>query len=180
MPRIQPIEATKARPEATKMLDAAKAKLGMVPNLFATLAHSPAALGGYLQLSEALSGGRLTARHREIVSLAVGQANSCQYCLSAHTALGKAAGLSAPEIAQARSGKAADTLDAAVAALARKLTETRGVVTDAELQTARSDGLDDGLIVEIVVNVALNTLTNYINHVAGTDIDFPVVDLKAA
>ncbi|WP_325086082.1 carboxymuconolactone decarboxylase family protein [Burkholderia contaminans] len=149
------------------MLQNAKAKIGMVPNLFSTLAHAPAALAGYLQLDENLKSGALSAPQREIISLAIGQFNECGYCLSAHTLIGKGAGLSPDDIAAARRGSGS-----AVAELAVQVAQTRGNVSDADLTAARAAGLSDAQIVEVVAGVALNVLTNYINNLAETVIDF--------
>ncbi len=175
MPQIAPLTIDTADTATAATLTAVKAKIGMVPNLFATLAQAPAALNGYLGLSETLGTGRLSAAQREIVALAAGQANRCQYCLSAHTLIGKGAGLSEDAIAAARAGKASDPLNAAIAGFARALVEQRGVVSTDAMSGYRSAGLDDGLILEVIANVALNTLTNYTNHVADTAVDFPVV-----
>lgn len=179
MPRIKPIDTAHGDAGVQATLAAVKAKIGMVPNLFATFAHSPAVLNGYLGLSETLAKGTLNGKQREIIALAVAQANSCHYCLSAHTAIGKGAGLSPEGIMAARQGKAHDPVDHAVAVFARRLVETRGQVTDADLAAARSAGLGEPHIVEVIANVAMNVLTNYTNSVALTDIDFPVVELKA-
>lgn len=175
MPRIAPVSPGQADAATNSTLDAVKAKLGIVPNLFATFARAPAALNAYLAFSDALGNGRLSSGQREIVSLAVGQANACQYCLSAHSLLGKHAGLSASAILDARAGKCDDPLEDAFAALAVKIVQQRGVLSDDDLATARLAGVDDGLMIEIVANVALNILTNYTNHIATTDVDFPVV-----
>jgi uncharacterized peroxidase-related enzyme len=177
MPRIAPIDTPHADAAVQAALAGVKAKIGMVPNLFSTFAHSPAVLNGYLAFSEALGNGVLTAKQREIVALAVGQANECSYCLSAHTLMGKSAGLSLEGIRRAREGKAETAVDAAVASFARRVVETRGQVTDADVATARSAGLDDARIIEVIANVAINTLTNYTNNVALTEIDFPKVDV---
>jgi len=177
MPRIAPIDPTKAEAGVKATLAAVKAKIGMVPNLFSTFAQSPAVLNGYLAFSEALAKGALTARQREIVALAIGQANECQYCLSAHTMMGQGAGLSPEGIRKAREGKAETDADNAVAAFARRVVETRGQVADTDIAAARSAGLDDARIVEVIAQVALNVLTNYTNNVALTEIDFPKVDL---
>lgn len=175
MPFIHPINPAHAIPGVTDTLSAVKGKLGMIPNLFATLAHAPTVLKAYLDLAETLGGGRLSAAQREIIALAVAQANTCQYCLSAHTVLGQGAGLNANDIALARSGHAPAPLDAALAGLARQLTEQRGKLNPADLEAYRHAGVDDGLMLEVVAAVALNTLTNYVNHVAGTEVDFPAV-----
>lgn len=179
-PRIAPLDPASADPAVAATLAAVKAKLGVVPNLFRTFARAPAALNGYLAFSDALSGGRLDAGRREIVALAVGQANSCAYCLAAHSLIGKGAGLSEADIRAARAGASADAADAALAVFARQLTESRGVVDDADLAAFKRAGFDDGHVLEVVALVALNTLTNYTNHVAGTIVDFPVVPLEIA
>jgi uncharacterized peroxidase-related enzyme len=177
MPRIAAIDVARADAEIQDTLSAVKAKIGMVPNLFSTFAQSPAVLNGYLALSDALGKGVLTATQREIVALTLAQANECSYCLSAHTLLGKGAGLSPEGIRRAREGKAESTFDDAVATFAYRVVETRGRVSDADLTTARAAGLSDAHLIEVIAYVAINTLTNYTNNVAQTDIDFPKVDV---
>ena len=177
MPRIAPIDTAHAAADVQATLSAVKAKIGMVPNLFTTFAQSPAVLNGYLGFSDALTKGALTARQREIISLAVAQANSCHYCLSAHTLMGKGAGLTAEGIQAARQGKAQDAVDNAVAVFAHRVVETRGQVNDTDVASARSAGLDDARLIEVIANVAINVLTNFTNNVALTDIDFPKVDV---
>lgn len=178
MPRINPTSADKADPVTAATLAAVKAKIGMVPNLYSTFAAAPAVLNAYLAANESLSKGRLSARHREVVALASAQINQCQYCLSAHTALGGGAGLSAEAIAAARSGRADNPADNAIAALTMRLINARGMISDEELAEARAAGLDDGLILEVIAHVAMNALTNFTNNVAETDIDFPIVSLE--
>ena len=177
MPRIARIDTAHATPAVQATLSAVKAKIGMVPNLFTTFAQSPAVLDGYLAFSDALTKGVLTAAQREIIALTVGQANECAYCLSAHSLMGKGAGLTAAGIRDARDGRAATAIDNAVARFARRVVDLRGQVTDAEIATARAAGLGDAHIIEVIANVALNTLTNYTNNFAHTDIDFPKVDV---
>ncbi|HIQ43428.1 MULTISPECIES: carboxymuconolactone decarboxylase family protein [Pseudomonas] len=163
-----PFEQTAASAQA--QLEGIRKGLGFVPNTFATLAHAPAALSGYLALSQALGKGTLDARAREVVALASSQVNGCEYCLAAHTLFGSKAGLSDADIRSARDGE----LDA-VARLTRQVIDHRGRLTDAQLQAARQAGLADAAIVEVVANVALMTLTNYLNNLAETDVDFPPV-----
>jgi uncharacterized peroxidase-related enzyme len=174
MPRIAPIDTAHAAAEVQATLSAVKAKIGMVPNLFTTV------LNGYLGFSDALAKGALTAKQREIIALAVAQANGCHYCLSAHTLMGKGAGLTPEGVHAARHGKAQDALDNAVAAFAQRVAEAKGHVSDADIAAARSAGLDDGRLVEVIANVAINVLTNFTNNVALTDIDFPKVDVALA
>jgi AhpD family alkylhydroperoxidase len=112
---------------------------------------------------------------REQIALAVAENNLCDYCLSAHTFLGKHAGLSDADAARARKGRAADLKADAAVRFAQSLLESHGHASDAELAAARQAGFSDGEIVEVVAIMALNVFTNYLNRVAETDIDFPVV-----
>lgn len=180
MARIQPVDPATATGRTKELLDEAKKKLGAVPNLLKTFAHSPAALEAYLAFSGALGKASLPARSREAIALAVGEVNGCDYCVAAHTMLGKRAGLSDDEAMAARRAESADRKTAAVLRLAVAIVETKGFVPDETLAAARSAGLSDGEIAEVVATVALNVYTNYFNHVAGTAVDFPrVPDLAA-
>lgn len=179
MPRINPVHPDHTHPKSADLLATVKRKIGMVPNLHATFAHAPAVLAAYLSFSATLASGRLSARQREIIALTVGQANQCQYCLSAHTVIGKGVGLTDQQVAAARRGHNEDPLDDAIAVLASQLVVKDGVISDDELDAARQAGLDDELLLEVLANVALNILTNYANHLAQTTIDFPEVDSAA-
>jgi uncharacterized peroxidase-related enzyme len=178
MSRISTVVSSNADAKVATTLSQVKASLGMVPNLLATLAHAPVALDGYLSLSKTLSRGRLSARQREILALAVGQENECHYCLSAHTAMAKAAGVSEADAMKARGGDGEDPLERALASFAKKIVRQHGHVSDEDIENARKAGIDDGLMMEVIATVALNTLTNYANELAGTEIDFPVVQVK--
>jgi uncharacterized peroxidase-related enzyme len=176
MATILPLDPTQATPEVTSILQAVKGKLGRVPNLFLTLAQAPAALKAYLGASEAIALGRLDAQEREVIALAVAEVNGCDYCLAAHSAIGKLAGLDADTILQSRSGVPANQRHAALAALARAVVRERGQVSPLDLRAAREVGVDDEDILEVVANVAVNILSNYTNLVADTVVDFPKVE----
>lgn len=159
------------------LLDAVKRQLGVVPNLMKLLGNSPAALEGYLSLNGALSKGTLNAKTRERIALAIAEINGCNYCLSAHTYLGKnVAKLDDAEIAANRNGNSSDPKAAAAVHFATRVALERGHLEDADLSAIKAAGYTEAEIVEIVLHVALNTLTNYINVVAQTEIDFPVVN----
>lgn len=163
------------------LLDAVQKKLGVTPNLMRLLGHSPAALEGYLSLSGALGKSAIGAQTGERIALAIAQLNGCHYCLAAHTYLGKnVARLSDAEIAANRAGRSADPKADAAVRLAVQVAVARGAVTDGDLSTARAAGLTDAEIVEIVTHVALNILTNYVNQVAQTALDFPDIALAKA
>jgi len=180
MPRIQPVQIHQTDAKTAATLKAVQQKLGVLPNMFTTMAQAPSVLTGYLQLSEAMSQGRLNARQRELIAIAVAQDNQCEYCLSAHAMLGKGAGLSDSDIQSARRGEALNHLDAAITRFALHIAKSRASVSDSEISAFREEGLDDGLILEIVGHVALNVLTNYVNRVAGTEVDFPLLKLEFA
>jgi uncharacterized peroxidase-related enzyme len=166
---------------ARPMLEAVKKQFGVVPNLFRLVSNSPAALEGYLGLSDALGKGRLPAQTRERIALAVAEINGCDYCLSAHTYLGRnLAKLDDAEITANRSGASNDPKADAAVRFAAKIAHARGHVGEDDLGAVRMAGYDDAQVIEIVLHVALNTWTNYINEVAKTDIDFPVVIARAA
>jgi uncharacterized peroxidase-related enzyme len=166
-------------PAVRPLLDAVEKGLGVVPNLFRLVGQSPAALEGMLGLSAALA-RTLDARTRERIALAVAQVNGCDYCLSAHTYLGlNVAKLDEPEIARNRAGGSSDQKADAAVRFAAKVARERGQVTDADLAAVRLAGFSEAQVIEIVGLVALNVFTNFVNNVAHTDIDFPVVQAAA-
>ncbi len=177
MSRIPTPATIAAAPAASQpLLEAVKKQLGIVPNLFRLVANSPAALEGYLGLSGALNKGALPAATRERIALAVAEINGCGYCLSAHTYLGKnLARLDDAEITANRNGASNDPKADAAVRFAVKVVRARGHVSDDDVRAVKSAGYDDAQMIEIVLHVALNTLTNYVNEVAKTEIDFPPV-----
>ena len=177
MSRI-PTPATVAdAPQASQpMLEAVNKMIGSVPNLFRMVSNSPAALEGYLGMSGALGKGELPAATRERIALAVAEINKCGYCLSAHSVFaGSLAKLSADEIVANRNGGSTDTKADAAVRFAAAVVVNRGRISENAFQGVRQAGYSDAQIIEIVMHVALNTWTNYINNVAETVIDFPVV-----
>src|SRR5688572_5146595 len=173
--RINPVNPAAAEGKSRELLDSVQRMLGLTPNMMRTMAQSPAVLEGYLAFSSALAKGKLSPAAREQIALAVAQANECGYCAAAHAALGKMAGLNADQIASARRGQASDPKIEAALRLSRSIVSTRGNVSDTDLAAARTAGLGDPEIAEVVANTALNIFTNYFNHVAATEIDFPKV-----
>lgn len=180
MPVITAIDATQATGKAKNLLDGVKAKLQIVPNIFSTMANAPAALEGYLNFSGALASGVLSAKVREQIALTTAQANSCEYCLAAHSAIGKKLGLSPSEISTSREATANDTKTDAILKLAHSIVKHQGRVSESEIAKAREIGITDAEIIEIIANVALNIFTNYFNHIAGTEVDFPKVSIQQA
>ena len=180
MPRLTPVDPATASGEAKVLLEGVQKKLGMTPNIIRTIANAPAALKAYFGINEALAGGHFDAKTREAFALAVAGANACEYCASAHTALSKSLKVDDVEIDRRLDGHSSDpALDAALV-FARAVVEKRGFVSDNDIAAVRAAGHDDGAIAEIVAHVVANIFTNYVNHVAETEIDFPKVDLAKA
>jgi uncharacterized peroxidase-related enzyme len=181
MPRIAAAATIEASPAASQpLLEGVKKQLGSVPNLFRTVANSPAALQGYLGLNGALAKGKLSAATRERIALTVAEINGCGYCLAAHSYIGKnLAKLDEHEIEANRDASSGDPKAGAALRFAAKVVEARGHVSDEDVAEVKRAGYDDAEVMEIVAHVALNTLTNYVNEVAKTDIDFPVVAAKS-
>ena len=182
MSRIQTPATIEAAPPASRpLLEAVKKQFGMVPNLFRVVANSPAALEGYLSLSGALGKGTLPAPTRERIALAVAEINGCNYCLSAHTYIGRnLAKLDDAEMTANRNGASNEPKADAAVRFAAKVARARGHVAAADVAAVKDAGYDDAQIVEIVLHVALNTWTNYLNEVAQTEIDFPLIETRKA
>lgn len=180
MSRLQ-IPTIESSPAASlPLLDAVKKQLGVVPNLMKLVGNSPTALEGYLSLNGALGKGSLGAKTGERIALAIAEFNRCDYCLSAHTYLAThVAKLDATEITANRNGFSGDAKADAAVRFARKVAQARGHVSAEDLASIKALGFGDAEIIEVVLHVALNTLTNYVNSVAQTEIDFPVVNAFA-
>ena len=158
------------------LLAAVEKQLGSVPNLFRLLGSSPAVLEGYLGLAGALGKGKLDVRTKNRLAMTVAEANGCDYCLSAHTYLGKnVARLDDAELTANRDAGSSDPKAAAALRFARQVVLARGHVSDAEVSAVQAAGFGQGEVLEIVLHTVLNTLTNYVNTVAQTPIDFPEV-----
>jgi len=182
MTRISQPASIADTPEASQpLLEAVVKQLGSAPNLFRLIATSPHALEGYLGLSGALGKGALPAATRERIALAVAEINGCDYCLSAHTYLGRnLARLDDAEIAANRAGASYEPKADAAVRFAARVAVSRGQVSDAEFAAVRLAGYTDAQIIEIIQHVALNTWTNLFNNVFQTEIDFPVVTASKA
>lgn len=175
MSRITPTNLDESAPSIQNVLKTVRRKIGFVPNFYGVIAKSHATMKAYRSISDALSAGRLSPKLRERLAIAVAQANNCDYCLSVHTQIGAMLGLTPSELEESRSGRAQDPADAAALSLAMAVLNKQGQVSDADMMTARTAGLTDEDILEIVANVIFNLFSNYLNHVMQPAIDFPLV-----
>lgn len=180
MSRINVIEHKSANEEQKLLLDAIQSQLGMVPNFLKVFANSPSALRAFLGLHGIAGEGSLDPQTRERIALALAQQNTCEYCLSAHTAIGRKAGLNGSEIEANRAGTSQDAKAAAAVKFAKSLAEHSGEVTTAEILDVRNAGYSESDIVEIITHVGMNILTNILGKDSRVDIDFPKVELQLA
>lgn len=180
MSRINVVTNENANSEQKILLDTIQSQLGMVPNFLKVFANSPAALRAFLGLFGVANEGSLDGMTKERIALALAQQNSCQYCLSAHTALGSKVGLNGAEIEANRAGTSQDAKAAVAVKFAKALAEHNGEVTTAELLEVRNAGYDESDIVEIITHVGMNVMTNILGKASRVEIDFPKVELKIA
>ena len=175
MARINPVDQENASTRTKALLDTVNAALGATPNMTTTMAHS-AVLEGWLGLNGALRRGSIGAADGERIALAVAETNECAYCLSAHSYLATTvAHLDADEVDRARRFESSDPRSAAVLAFARAVVDTKGQVSDSDIDAARRAGLTDAQLGDVVGHVAVNVLTNYFNRAFDVEIDVPVV-----
>ena len=177
MPRLKRLEKGQGNPQANELMNTLDSNKKLL-NIFRSMANSPAVLDSYLKFSGAMGGAKLDAKTREAVALAVSQENRCEYCLAAHTVIGKGAGLDEGAIKDARQGRSKDRKAQGAVTLARAIVEKRGNVNDGDVKGARDAGLDDGEIAETVATVVQTLFTNYFNHLNQTEVDFPKVALE--
>lgn len=180
MSRLLTVDPAAATGKSKELLTAVQAKLGLTPNMTRVMANSPAVLESYLAFSGALAGGLLHAKLREQLALITAQANHCDYCLSAHTAIGKMVGLNSEQILEARKGESSSPKTTAALTFAARVLDAKGEITDSDLAAVRAAGFSDGEIAEIIAHVALNVFTNYFNIAADVEIDFPKVSSSEA
>ncbi len=175
MSRIEPILRENATGQVKELLDDVQSRMGMIPNIFWTLAHSPAVLEGYVRLRNALDGGLLPAKLREEIALAVSQANHSEYCLAGHTAIGKTLGLSDDEILDSRRGRSSDSKVEAALKFVTQVVEKHGWLSDEDLSRVREAGYGDREISEMIGCVCLAIFGDYFTQIAKPAVDFPPV-----
>ena len=154
-----------------------KTAIGTIPNTFAAIgAHGPGALKAILLADSVLSAGSLSKRDQETIKLVISGVAGCDYCVAAHSLLGKLAGLNGDELKNIRDGKpTGDAKRDALIRFVRVLAETSGTVSDAEFAAVRSAGYSDTQLVDISLAFATNAFTNIFNRINDTALDFPKV-----
>jgi uncharacterized peroxidase-related enzyme len=154
-----------------------KKTVGKVPNTFAAIgAHGPAALKAVLQADGVLAAGSLTKQDQETIKLVVSEVAGCDYCVAAHSLLGKLTGLEPDALRQIRAGQpTGDAKRDTLARFVRTLTQTSGTISDAEFQAIKAAGYSDAQLVDISLAIAVTAFTNVFNRINDTEVDFPAV-----
>ena len=177
MPRLEPLDPSQAQGKAAELFASIEKKFGGVPNIMRTMGHAPAALQAYLDFGGTLGQGSLSAALREQLALAIAGENSCTYCASAHTAIGGKLGVSSAELASNLKGESDDAKTQAAINFVTTVVKNRGWIEDDAVAKVRSAGYTDGEVVEMIAVIAHNIFTNYFNHIAQTEVDFPRVEV---
>lgn len=166
-------------PANQALFDSLKKGLGMVPNLYATMAYSEHALSSYLALQNAKSS--ITGKAREVVNLVVSQVNECEYCLAAHTMIGKMVGFTEAQILEIRGGNAPfdDKLDV-LAQLTKNIAVNRGKPNQQLVEAFFSAGWTKENLVDTIVTIGDKTVTNYLHGTTEVPIDFPAAQKLSA
>lgn len=180
MSRINLVSEDQANIEQKTLYSAIQDQLGAIPNFLKVFANSPAALKAFLGLHTIAGDGSLDAQTRERIALGLAEQNACQYCVSAHTAIGRKAGLSNSEMLENRKGSSEDSKAAIAVKFARSLADKNGEVSTSELLQVRNAGYSDAEIVEIITHVGMNVLTTILGKASRVEIDFPKIDLYNA
>ncbi|MFI4881639.1 MAG: carboxymuconolactone decarboxylase family protein [Phycisphaerales bacterium JB064] len=171
MPRLNTVDPQNATGKAKEIFDGPLK--GKHLNIFKGMANSPAALQAYLGMAGALGQGSLTGAEREVIALVTAQHNDCDYCLAAHTHMGKGAGLTESQTLEARRAEMGDAKLNALAGFTKSLLEKKGFADEGDIRTLKEAGYTDETVVETIANVGLNLYTNFFNHVNNTDVDLP-------
>lgn len=177
MPHVQ-LLSTNLTPDRQELIDDIRGAFGGVPNMFQAVANSPAALRFMWAGFGALGAGQIDQKLGEQIAVAIANYNSCEYCLAAHTALGRKAGASAAEMKAAQIGESADPRTEAALRFVLQVVHSRAHVKEEDFRELRSAGFDDEATTELLAHVALNLFTNYVNVALAIPVDFPAVPLR--
>ncbi len=173
MKTLKPLRFEEANVDSQSIFTNVKSKIGMVPNLYAAMGVSDKLLGGFLNFTETLKSGEFTNKEYEAIALATSQANGCAYCLSAHTVIGKTNGFTEEETLELRTNSIADKKLNALVSLVSEVVESNGHPSESTVLTFFDVGYTKVAFAELIGAVALTTITNYVFHNGGFDIDFP-------
>lgn len=173
MKTLKPLTLEEANENSQTIFNVVKGKIGMLPNLYATMGVSDKLLGGFLTFTETLKSGEFTNKEYEAIALATSQANGCEYCLSAHTTIGKMNGFSEEDTIALRTNTIDDFKLNALVTLTSEFVNLKGHPSQTAIDNFLNAGYNKAAFTELIGVVALTTITNTIYHNGGFDIDFP-------
>lgn len=176
MQRIQSVEPSQAQGRTRELLETVEKAFGVIPNVAKVMANSPAVLDSFLALTTAMGGVTIGGKLHHQIKLATSEANTCDYCNSILTHLGKKGGFSATDLIDGRKASSADVRTDAALKFAKTVLDSHGRVSDEEVQAIRNAGFSDTEVVEIVASVVVGCFTNFLNNVADTTLDIPQVE----
>lgn len=175
MTRIASLDPATTTGHAGELLAATQKQLGRAPNLYRSMAQSPIALEAYLAFRGVLTKGALSSKMMERIALLTAVMNDCEYCVAAHSFRGSKIGMSEQELSMTRAGLADTEKDSAALHFVQNMMRHRGITSDGEFLALKKAGWNDIEIGEMIAHVALNVFSNYFNHVAQPELDFPAV-----
>lgn len=173
MPQFKLESPDSAGGQAKELLEAINKKMGMIPNVYAVMAQAPSVLAGQMALGDSLANGSLSPALIEKIALVVSNDNSCGYCVAAHSSIAASLGISDEDIIDAQKGRSDDALEQAVLNLAISVNGNHGHGDNSAIRRALEAGLSEAQIIEVVGQVVKNIMTNAVNGIAETAIDFP-------
>lgn len=171
MSRIKSVPVENATGQTAQLYSAIKSQLGGVPNLFQALGASPKILEAFLGLGP--SAVSLSVKEKGAIALIAAQTNQCDYCLAAHTVLGKMGGFSESEMLSLRKAESADSKLDALIKFSKEVISERGSISEQTIKKLKAAGYSDAQVPEILMVITLNIFTNYFNRLNQTEIDFP-------
>jgi uncharacterized peroxidase-related enzyme len=177
MPRINTPALESATGATAEVYAQIKKVIGQVPNTYAAIgAHGPSALKSILQADGVLAASSLSKQDQATVKLVVSEAAGCDYCVAAHSLLGKLTGLAPEVLKHIRAGQpTGDAKRDALVRFVRNLAQTSGTISDEEFAAIRAAGYSDTQLVDISLAIAVTVFTNVFNRINDTAIDFPAV-----
>lgn len=178
MSRLHTIALSEATGRAAELFAAVKGSIGKVPNSYVGIGgNSPVALEAVLSLEAALKKSSLSAQDIEVVKLVVSETTGCDYCLAAHTLMGKKIGLTREAMLALRQGRpSGDARNDALAKFTLHLLTTSGTVAGDVVTAVKQAGVTDAQIVDTTMAVASIAFTNLFNRINDTTLDFPAAD----
>lgn len=174
MKTLQPLTVDQANENSQAIFEGIKSKIGMLPNLYASMGVSDKLLAGFLTFTDTLKSGEFTGKEYEAIALATSQANNCNYCLSAHTAIGKMNGFTEEETIALRTNTIEDTKLNTLVTLANAFVNTQGHPSEFIIKNFLDAGYNKAAFAELIAIVSLTTITNTVFHNGGFNIDFPL------